>query len=84
MKRVILLALLCAACAPPITAAPPRSVVAPASPAPRPVAKPPCVIPTPPTADDLAKVQATGGLVGQKALLLDYAKKAHDAKAACH
>ena len=79
MRRIVILALLCAsACgtAPPSVTLPEATGGAPA---PR-----TCVIPTPPTADDLAAAQAAHGLVGRDALLTDYAKRAFAAKQACN
>jgi hypothetical protein len=81
MRRVIVLALLVSACAHPTPATPPAAIKVPA---PVHAVNPPCVIPTPPTADDLSAAQAAHGLVGRDALLTAYAKVAFSAKAACN
>jgi hypothetical protein len=76
MREALLLVLLCAACAdPPALRATAHHAVA---------AKTQCVIPAPPSADDLAAAQAAHGLVGRDALLTAYAKRAFAAKQACH
>ena len=77
MKCIILLSLLCVACAhstpaPPITN--PALISTRAS----------CAIPTPPTAANLSAAQAVHGLIGRDALLTDYAKRAYTAKQACN
>ena len=82
MKRIIILALLCAACAHPAPT-PAPAVTHPAAVAPI-STRATCVIPPPPTADDLAAAQAARGLIGRDALLTAYAKLAFTAKAACH
>ena len=79
MKRLLILLLAgCAHAAP----AKPAAIVRMVPPAP--VAhKPACIIPAPPTADDLSVAQAAHGLVGRDALLTDYAKRAFTAKRVC-